>query len=180
MGKTKRDQVIERLLKTFPNLDPTKCKKNSPATGKYNCAAFAGGDTNRWWQPDFHWHEKAVKSVDWRALESQFYHECGYIRCADGALEPGVEKVAIYADASDEWTHAAHQREDGWWESKIGYDVDILHQTLECLYCNLYGTVVQFLKRERPNGTAKKAEKIEEAPRLLEPKGIRPDNAKAG
>jgi hypothetical protein len=69
----------------------------------------------------------------------------GYAPCPDGSLEPGWEKVALYA--TDEGpTHAARQLPSGCWTSKLGPDDDIEH-ALEGLCSPLYGSVVQFLRR---------------------------------
>jgi hypothetical protein len=69
----------------------------------------------------------------------------GYAPCADGSLEPGYEKAALYA--TDEGpTHAARQLSNGRWTSKLGPDDDIEH-TLEGLVSPVYGTVVQFHRR---------------------------------
>lgn len=136
---------------TFENLHPDEYFKSSDATHKYNCTAFAGGDVTKRWEPLHHWHLRAIRSSHFRALESQYYHEKQYVRCDNGEIEDGYEKIAIYADEWDDWQHAARLREDGWWESKIGNGEDICHRTLECLEGIEYGKVVQFLKR-RVNG----------------------------
>ena len=73
----------------------------------------------------------------------------GFVVCADGALEAGVEKVAVYRDADGKWTHAARQLESGEWTSKIGSLRDVRHATPECLNSDLYGEVGGFLKRPR-------------------------------
>jgi hypothetical protein len=76
----------------------------------------------------------------------------GYVQCADGALELGVEKIAIYGlmSGSDiEPTHAARQLPDGRWTSKLGNCEDIEHDTLEALNGPRYGAPVCFLRRHR-------------------------------
>jgi hypothetical protein len=71
----------------------------------------------------------------------------GYTPCADGDLESGFEKAAIYA-LGDEVRHAALQQEDGAWKSKLASDEDIRH-TLPGLGGPAYGMVAAFLKRPR-------------------------------
>jgi len=102
------------------------------------------------------------------------------VRCDNGTLEDGIEKIAIYADSRDEWTHAAHQRDDGWWESKLGDDIDILHSTVECLESLLYGVVVQYLKRERPANAKKAQKKQKDTARILSVERIRQGNEETG
>ena len=69
----------------------------------------------------------------------------------NASLEPGFEKVALYADRNEEVTHAARQTADGSWTSKLGEWEDIAHKSLEALCGDepAYGTVAQILKRPR-------------------------------
>lgn len=137
----------------FENLHPDDYYKSSEATSDYNCAAFAGGDMTRWWQPLYYWHPKAVLSSHYGALESQYYHEGDYVRCEDGELEVGYEKIAIYASRMEDWRHAARLGPDGWWESKLGRGEDIRHRTVECLEGVEYGNVIQYLRRRADGDT---------------------------
>jgi hypothetical protein len=73
----------------------------------------------------------------------------GYRRCPTGALEPGVEKVAIFVDTSGTPTHAARQLENGAWTSKLGKSVDIEHRVVEGVSGPLYGTPATYLGRTR-------------------------------
>jgi len=77
--------------------------------------------------------------------------EQGYVRCDDGNREPGFEKVAIYADANGDFTHAARQKEDGSWTSKLGEWEDISHRELKGLTAKknqpAYGHIAAILKR---------------------------------
>ena len=54
--------------------------------------------------------------------------------------------MALYSNATG-WTHAARLRSDGWWESKLGRSVDILHKSPRGLEGSFYGTVSAFMKR---------------------------------
>jgi hypothetical protein len=76
------------------------------------------------------------------------YESVGFVVCADGSQEDGVEKVAIYADG-DEYMHAARQLEDGMWTSKMGPDEDIEHDAPDNLAGPCYGHVTTFMKRNR-------------------------------
>ena len=72
----------------------------------------------------------------------------GFVICADGSLEEGVEKVAIYA-VGDEYMHAALQLGSGSWTSKMGTGEDIEHDAPENLAGPCYGHVTAFMKRKR-------------------------------
>jgi hypothetical protein len=70
----------------------------------------------------------------------------GYAACADESVEPGFEKVALFADPEGVPTHAARQLPTGRWTSKLGQSEDIEHE-LRALEGPIYGTVVAILKR---------------------------------
>jgi hypothetical protein len=74
----------------------------------------------------------------------------GYEICADGVLEPSIQKVALYVGPAGVPTHAARQLDDGWWTSKLGTSIDIQHQTPEDLAGPFYGDIALFLKRPKP------------------------------
>ncbi|MEW6252254.1 MAG: hypothetical protein AB1716_16570 [Planctomycetota bacterium] len=128
----------------FPNIHG-KYREKSQRDGKYNCIAWAANDTARWWSHSTGYVWPAPRRADPEALVSVF-ESLGYSRCGSGALEPGVEKVALYA-ISRTWSHAARQLANGEWTSKLGEDEDIQHETAECLEGPAYGTVYCFMKR---------------------------------
>ena len=76
----------------------------------------------------------------------------GYVRSDNSRLEPGFEKVALYADGGSP-KHMARQLPDGKWTSKCGGAEDITHDTLDALESfgpppgGHYGTPVLYLKR---------------------------------
>ena len=73
----------------------------------------------------------------------------GFVDCGnDDTLEPGFEKVAIYAKEGA-YEHAARQLPDGKWTSKLGPDDDIEHSKPESVAGGLYGELAGFLKRVR-------------------------------
>ena len=71
----------------------------------------------------------------------------GYERCADGALEEGFEKVAIYESRSGYVVHVARQLPTGRWTSKLGGLEDIEHASPVELEGREYGFVVQYMRR---------------------------------
>ena len=71
----------------------------------------------------------------------------GYQECADESLEPGHEKLAIYADAAGMPQHVAKQLTSGAWSSKLGQEEDIEHSELRAISDGEYGAVVRVLRR---------------------------------
>ena len=71
----------------------------------------------------------------------------GYEPCADGKLEEGFEKVAVYQLPTGV-QHMARQLQTGRWTSKLGQLQDIEHDTPTELEGEEYGTVVQYMRRE--------------------------------
>jgi hypothetical protein len=105
----------------FPNLTPGNHRVIGPATDQFNCIAWACGDAAHWWQPGhlFYWPVPCDPDDSTVANLAVALTAVGYTACSDGALEPGFEKVAIFATA-DEYTHAARQLPSGTWTSKLG------------------------------------------------------------
>jgi hypothetical protein len=142
----KRLRVVELIFQ----LSPSDYQKNSRESGRYNCIAFAAGDTEHFWDgfgdpPDGYWPTPNTgHRID--CLISAYEAE-GFELCTTPDAEAGYEKIALYADARDLWTHAARLREDGWWESKLGRSEDIIHRTTDCLEGRFYGMVVAHMKR---------------------------------
>lgn len=136
----------------FPNLTDDDFWETSPATRRYNCIAYAAGVENRKWWPDpmkiGYWPPNVARQETLEAFILAF-GSLGYEPCPDGALEYVYEKIALYADSEGVPTHAAIQRENGVWQSKLGDCEDIAHATLECLNSEAYGAPVQFLRRPR-------------------------------
>jgi hypothetical protein len=146
------------IFQIFPNLTLDNSKPKSPATPEYNCIAWAANDAERFWWPDKfgvgYWPCTVPREV---TLESFVlaYGTLGYAVCEDGDLEKGFEKIAIYANDNAP-THAARQLDNGKWTSKLGSGQDIEHDSLDILTGNIYGAVVQFLKRLRNDNTETK------------------------
>ena len=136
----------------FPNLTEEEYAETSPATRRYNCIAYAAGVEARKWLPDPMrigcWPPNVARKETLDAF-IQAFATLGYEPCQDGVNERGFEKVALYADSDGVPTHAAIQRDDGAWQSKLGDCEDIEHTRLECLNSDSYGAPVQFLRRPR-------------------------------
>jgi hypothetical protein len=141
------------LARIFPQLESAPYEVTSPEDLKYNCVAWAAGELEvrrKWWpapSPFYYWpvepREESVRGF------IRAFAQLGYAVCDTDDLEPGVEKLAIYADGTGTPTHMARQLTSGYWTSKLGELEDIEHSTLDQLGGSDYGRAVQFLKRKR-------------------------------
>jgi hypothetical protein len=153
MGR-KSERIGSWRPSKLPSLKPANHVISSDSSGRYNCFAWAAGDTNRWWEPTgrYYW---PLDRREW-TLSSfvKAFATKGYVRCANGSPEYGIEKIAIYATKEDrgrlEPQHAARQLADGRWTSKIGELEDINHLSLKDVNCRDYGSAVRFMKRAMP------------------------------
>lgn len=139
-----------------PNLIDGLFLETSPIDPTYNCIAWAADDQDNWWwpsgSPDDYWPPGVPLQITLAAFV-QAYGTLGYVPCADGALEIGFEKIAIYATGRPgQWVpqHAARQLPNGCWTSKLGSYEDIEHMTATCVECPIYGKVVVLMKRQTP------------------------------
>ncbi|MBY0526565.1 MAG: hypothetical protein K2R98_24430 [Gemmataceae bacterium] len=147
--------MVIDLEALFPGLSGTDYRVTSPSDRKYNCIAWAASDTRRWWWPDpppgdegYHWPSSVSNEETLVAFMAAFA-TLGYRPCAVEAIEPGWERIALYATANGAPTHAARQLPDGRWTSKLGRWQDIEH-TLRALEGEAYGSIVQIMKRPAP------------------------------
>jgi hypothetical protein len=146
--------MVESLEVLFPRLRAASYQVTSPPSRDYNCIAHAAGDTLHWWWPDpdpsndaIYWPTGVAREETLAAFIAAFA-TIGYSPCATEELEPGLEKVALFADADGVPTHAARQLSSGRWTSKLGKREDIEHD-LHDLEGEVYGVVVQVLVRAR-------------------------------
>lgn len=125
----------------------------SPPTRAYNCFAWAAHETHRQWVPCRH---PARQEQYWPDVVPDdgtikgaivAYRTLGYEPCEDGSHESDHEKIALYAAEDDDLLHAARQRADGWWTSKLGELTDIGHRTPEEVESVDYGSIKLFLRR---------------------------------
>ncbi len=135
------------LLPYFPKLAADNFAVTSAPDPLDNCIAWAALDTTRWWEPgeDGYWPEGIARVPTLQSFV-EAYETLGFATCSDGELEVGFEKIAIYSDR-DGPQHAARQLRDGTWTSKLGPHEDISHSTADGVECELYGSVVQYLRR---------------------------------
>lgn len=95
----------------FPGLRGSTYQVTSPAAEGYNCIAWATADTCRWWWPDLlkqrYWPVGVTREETVPAFQEAF-QSLGFLWCQEEILEPGFEKIAIFADAQRP-QHAARQ-----------------------------------------------------------------------
>jgi hypothetical protein len=146
--------MVGRLEQAFPGLRGTVYQVTSPEDDKYNCIAWAAGDTMDWWWPDeadhpdsAYWPPGVPREETVEAFRATFA-TLGYVICTDDQLETGYEKVALFALAGMP-KHAARQLASGRWTSKLGPMEDIEHG-LQDLTGTVYGAVVLVMKRPSP------------------------------
>jgi hypothetical protein len=134
----------------FPGLRGQAYEVKSPKDGRYNCIAWAAGDTLRWWWPDADgedtWPPGVPRAETVEAFRAAFA-TLGYDACDHEYLEEGYEKVALFA-LEGAPKHAARQLDTGRWTSKLGPREDIEHE-LHDLTGMAYGSVVLVMKRPR-------------------------------
>src|SRR5438105_8187984 len=92
----------ETLRAAFPGLERDESfRVSSPIDPAYNCIGYAAGDeTHLWWPavPGWYWPPEVRAEPTLEAFSAAFGTR-GFAPCRTGALEPGLEKVALYADA---------------------------------------------------------------------------------
>lgn len=144
--------MVNELEALFPGLRGTDYRVTSPRDRKYNCIAWAAGDTRRWWWPDpppddegYHWPPGAGNEETVVAFVAAFA-TLSYVPCEGEAAEPGCERIALYATPDRVPTHAARQLPGGRWTSKLGRREDVEHG-LHDLEGEVFGGVVQIMKR---------------------------------
>ncbi len=140
------------LEAAFPGLSGVGFRVTSPSDVRYNCLAWAVGDTRQWWQPlrlgGYYW-PSGVDRDDSIEAWTAVLRLHGYRECAAADLEPDVEKVAIYVGEDGLPAHIARQLPSGWWTSKLGSAEDIEHPDLGSLEGHEYGQVRLLLSRHR-------------------------------
>lgn len=140
----------------FPGLYSEGYTKTSEPDWGYNCIAWAVEKNSRWWWPggkapdgkDAFWPSGVPKKTTLPAFVKLFV-ACGFKLVKDNNidLEPGFEKVAIYALGTKP-THAARQLPSGDWAHKMGREIDLVTAKATTVEGNCYGRVAKVLKRK--------------------------------
>lgn len=148
MGRARRPLL--NIQREFPQLQ-NSFQITSPPTREYNCIGWAAGETDRWWWPNPTWYwPPSVRREETVAAFQQAFGTLGYVPCNNDRPEPGIEKIALYADRDGKPTHAARQLDTGWWTSKLGKEDDIQHASPQEVEGNWYGRVTCLMSRPAP------------------------------
>ena len=146
MGKAARIPAHMISHPGFPHLIEYNHRVTSPESTDYNCIAWSAADIGHWWEPGVYWPIPASANDYGIGNLVQAFRSLGYQECEDGGLELGFEKVALYGSFFF-YTHAARQLPNGKWTSKLGKAEDIEHDSPEDVAGDVYGEIVQFMKR---------------------------------
>ena len=135
------------LARAFPRLPREGFEIIDGPSDRYNCIAYAAGDTGQWWDhnEDHHWPTSATRSNSIESLKEVFVG-LGFEQCVDSTLEDGYEKVALYEE-QERWTHAALQTATGRWRSKMGQGPVIEHPGPESISGGIYGNPAMYMRR---------------------------------
>lgn len=134
------------LTNKFPNLSPDNHTVTSPQDPRYNCVAWATGDSSKWWQPMGRYWPVPRPAVENLGSYVQMFESRGFEVCPTSDQETGFEKIAIYAEMGA-FKHVARMNTDGSWTSKLGESYDITH-TLEALTGPTYGWPTVYMKKK--------------------------------
>ena len=135
------------LITAFPKLSSEEFEIVERASERYNCIAYAAGDTSKWWDHNrnHYWPTPATRSNSIESLKEVFV-DLGFEQCHDGRTENGYQKVALYGERGL-WKHAAVQTPNGRWRSKMGQGPVIEHRSPESLSDGQYGNVAFYMRR---------------------------------
>ena len=133
----------------FPNLNRSEYEKKSEATEEYNCFAWAANVNDKRWEPQSRWYWPPGCTQYGLTLPSAIcaFGSQGFQECESADFEDGYEKVAIYLKDGIQISHAARQKPNGHWTSKLGDWEDIEHHNLHALEGFFYGQVAAILRR---------------------------------
>jgi hypothetical protein len=153
------EEIKRSISEAFPKL---QLDKNFEVTSKdtpvYNWIAWAYNIDNRWMWPntgeyDFldgvhYWPSDQILDCNIQNFIDAFSLK-GYEICKNSNFEEGYRKIALYViPGTNMCTHAARQKSNGYWTSKLGASNDIQHSTPDEIENNLYGVVHCFMKRK--------------------------------
>ena len=157
MGK-KTELKQEDIIHIFPELaDDPDFQITSEASSKYNCIAWAYKYTDRWMQYGesynldsvVYWWPEGVKNSPYIEAYVEAFKLIGYETCEHWQHEEDYEKIALYMDEEQKCTHAAREKLNGKWTSKLGRSNDISHNNPYSLEGIYYGKVASIMKRKR-------------------------------
>ena len=148
----------EEILKAFPELiKDVNFKISSKQSIKYNCIAWAALFEDRWlWPPGgysldgvvFFW-PSGIEASEKIETFIRLFESYGYEICISSDYEEGYRKIALFQDDIGDCTHAARQKGDGLWTSKLGCEHDIEHKMPHSIEGLNYGKIAQFMRKKK-------------------------------
>jgi len=100
--------LLDDLESSFPGLRGSGYRVTSPSDPAYNCLAWAARDGGHWWDPasesGYYWPPEIPRVLSLTTVGAVFSRS-GFLPCSDPGLDPGFEKIAIYANEHDSPTH---------------------------------------------------------------------------
>jgi hypothetical protein len=137
-----------------PELASAGYSIKSPVDPKYNCVAFAVGDTSNFWYDakvnGYYWPPGCSSAETIEGWVCVFLLH-GYVDCDDDSFESEFERIAIYGSVNHP-EHVARQTASGRWVSKMGKGCDIEHLTLASVESEIMGRVMKIMKRRCRDG----------------------------
>jgi hypothetical protein len=135
-----------RLTTLFPLLAHTPFAIRGPAA-RYNCIAWAVGNTTDIWWPDriSYWPIRRF-GVSLEVFIAAF-REVGFELCSDPNIETSFEKIALYT-LNNRPTHAARIESDTLWTSKLGL-LELIEHEPGAVNGAEYGTPTHIFRRRK-------------------------------
>jgi hypothetical protein len=127
-----KEMTPGQVAKWWPNLNTSNHHITSDKNILYNCVAWITRITDE--NIDFSQDENGDLVNDLSAAPYvRYFERFGFRRCIDAALEPDLEKIALFETPNGNFEHVARQLENGHWSSKLGEYEDIEHYNLQSL-----------------------------------------------
>ena len=135
------------LTAAFPHLAQAGFEIVGQPSERYNCIAYAAGDTSRWWWPNgVNYWPPWAPLTDSIASLMEVFAGLGYEISDAGDIAAGDQKVALY-EGDGKMQHAALQMPDGRWRSKMGQGPVIEHPSPDALSDGIYGRATIIMRR---------------------------------
>ncbi len=141
------------LFSGLPKLNQFNSKLTSAQTPRYNCVAWSVCNdlVSLWPDDDNRWPVGFSRTETLEAFLELFV-SIGFLQCADGNLEPGFMKIALFVNLEGVPSHVARQLGSGQWTSKLGILADIEHRELSLIEGDDYGRVAVYMRRSNASG----------------------------
>src|SRR6266540_4162673 len=109
--------IEEYIEAAFPNLQSCSWEITSEPDEKYNCIAWAIGQSKRpWWPNEYGFWPEGVPPEETIEAFVAALQTVGFAIASDASVENGCEKIALFAKNGTP-KHAARQLSDGQWTS---------------------------------------------------------------